>query len=100
MLSGLEIRHHDDGMRGEYFIVMPNGEKSRLTYVRAGPEHMVVNHTFVPVPYREQGVAERLVQRVVDDARAAGTKITPQCWFVADEFARHGGEWDDVLQHR
>jgi uncharacterized protein len=30
--------------------------------------------------------------------RAAVTKVTPTCWFVADEFARRSPDWDDVLK--
>lgn len=94
----LEIRFEETGNRGRYSVAMPNGEESRLTFVRVGADHIIADHTFVPVPYRGQGVAERMVERLIADARAAGTKITPTCWFVADEFARHGAEWADVLK--
>ncbi|BCH22566.1 GNAT family N-acetyltransferase [Mesorhizobium sp. L-8-3] len=83
---------------GRYFLFMPNGEESRLTFVKAASGHIIADHTFVPVPYRGDGVAEALVERLVADARAAGNKITPTCWFVADEFKRHSPAWDDVLK--
>lgn len=83
---------------GRYFMVMPNGEESRLTFVKAGPGHIIADHTFVPVPYRGDGIAEALVERLVTDARAAGNKITPTCWFVADEFKRNRPAWDDLLK--
>jgi predicted GNAT family acetyltransferase len=38
-----------------------------------------------------------MVERLVADARAQGVRITPACWFVADEFARHAPDWNDVL---
>lgn len=94
----LEIRFEETGNRGKYSIGMPNGQESKLTFVRVAADRIIADHTFVPPPYRGQGVAERLVERLVADARAAGTKITPTCWFVADEFARHGADWDDVLK--
>lgn len=83
---------------GRYFMTMPNGEESRLTFVKAGVGHIIADHTFVPVPYRGAGVAEALVERLVADARAAGNRVTPTCWFVADEFKRHHPAWDDVLK--
>ena len=52
----------------------------------------------MPVPYRGNGIAEAMVERLIADARKAALKITPTCWFVADEFARHHPDWDDVLQ--
>ena len=81
---------------GRYFMVMPNGEQARLTFVDAGPGHVIADHTFVPVPYRGDGVAEALVERLIADQRAQGNRITPTCWYVADEFARHAPDWDDV----
>lgn len=94
----LDIRFEESGNRGKYSILMPNGQESKLTFVRTGPDHVIADHTYVPPSYRGQGVAEHLVERLIADARAAGTRITPTCWFVADEFARHGPEWNDVLK--
>lgn len=81
---------------GRYFRTMPNGEDARLTFVRVSPTHWIADHTFVPVPYRGDGVAEAIVERLFSDARAAGAKITPTCWYVADEFTRLSPAWDDV----
>jgi predicted GNAT family acetyltransferase len=81
---------------GRYFITMPNGEEARLTFATADEGRIIANHTFVPVPYRGEGIAEAMVERLIADARAHGWTITPTCWFVADEFARHAPEWDDV----
>ncbi len=93
-----QIRFEETGNRGRYSIPMPNGQESKLTFVRLSPDHIIADHTFVPPPYRGQGVAERMVERLIADARRTGTKVTPTCWFVADEFARHSPEWDDVLK--
>ena len=85
----LDIQLEETAKGGRHFIVMPNGEQSQLTFVRAGDGHIIADHTFVPPPYRGRGVA---------DARAAGLTIAPLCWFVADEFKRHRPDWDDVLK--
>jgi predicted GNAT family acetyltransferase len=90
------IRFEQTANGARYFITMPNGEEARLTYVKAGAGHIVADHTFVPVPYRNNGVAEAMVARLIADARAGGLKITPTCWFVADEFQRHHPDWDDL----
>jgi uncharacterized protein len=92
------IRFEETAKGGRYFVVMPNGEEARLTYVKAGPGHIIADHTFVPVPYRGKGIAEAMVERLIADARKAALKIAPTCWFVADEFTRHHPVWDDVLQ--
>ena len=92
------IRFEVTAKGGRYFVVMPNGEEARLTYVRVGPGHIIADHTFVPVPYRGNGIAEAMVERLIGDARRDAVKITPTCWFVADEFKRHHPDWDDLLQ--
>ena len=92
------IRFEQTAKGARYSIAMPNGEEARLTYVKAGAGHIIADHTFVPVPYRSNGIAEAMVERLIADARAGGLKITPTCWFVADEFTRHHPDWDDVLQ--
>jgi predicted GNAT family acetyltransferase len=97
MKDALDICFEESSKGGRYFITMPNGELSRLTFVHVGEGHIIADHTFVPPPYRNQGVAEAMVERLIADARAGKLKITPTCWFVADEFARHRPEWDDVL---
>jgi predicted GNAT family acetyltransferase len=97
MAGNLDIRFEETAKGGRYFIVMPNGEHSRLTYAKAGPGHIIADSTFVPPPYRNNGVAEAMVERLIADARKSGWKITPTCWFVADEFARHRPDWDDLL---
>jgi predicted GNAT family acetyltransferase len=97
-LDDRPIRHEQDGARGKYSVEMPDGSESRLITMRAGPNHLIASSTFVPVPWRERGVAERMVERLIADARANGDKITPTCWFVADEFTRHSPEWDDLLK--
>lgn len=84
--------------RRRYFKVMPNGEEAKLTLVKSSPTRWIADHTFVPVPYRGDGTAEALVERLVADARREGARILPTCWYVADEFARHAPDWDDVRQ--
>lgn len=97
---GHDIAFEETATGGRYFMTMPNGEESRLTFVRAGAGRIIADHTFVPVPYRGDGIAEAMVERLVADARAQGLAIVPACWFVADEIARHAPEWDDVLERR
>ena len=64
MRDALVIRFEETAKGGRYIIVMPNGEQSRLTFVRAGEGHIIADHTFVPPPYRNQCVAESMVERL------------------------------------
>jgi predicted GNAT family acetyltransferase len=85
------------GPRGRYVLPMPDGEEAELTFVDSGPGHVIIDHSWVPPRHRGKGVALRLVEKAVADARAAGLKVTPLCRYVAAEFRRHP-QWSDVLR--
>lgn len=97
-VNGMEIdlRFEETEKGGRYVMTMPNGELSRISYVRAGTGTIIADSTFVPEPYRGDGVAEAMVERLMADARVRGLKVIPACWFVADEMTRRSPEWDDI----
>ena len=72
-----------------------DGAVAELTFSRASPTLIIVDHTEVPAAFRGQGVGEKLVARAVADARAAGAKIFPLCPFTAAQFRKHP-EYEDV----
>jgi predicted GNAT family acetyltransferase len=60
---------------------------------------LVALHTEVPPEFGGRGIASALVRRVLDDARAAGLKVTPRCPLFATHFKRHP-EDADLLSER
>jgi predicted GNAT family acetyltransferase len=57
---------------------------------------VIADHTYVPDALRGQGVADRLLQALLDDARAQGFTIVPLCPFVASQARRHP-EWASLF---
>jgi len=55
---------------------------------------IVALHTEVPPEFGGRGIASALVRRVLDDARAAGVKVTPRCPFFVTHFERHPEDAD------
>jgi predicted GNAT family acetyltransferase len=55
---------------------------------------IVALHTEVPPEFGGRGIASALVRRVLDDARAAGEKVTPRCPFFEAHFERHPEDAD------
>lgn len=53
-------------------------------------------HTLVPPAIGGRGVAARLVETLVADARAGNFLIAPDCSYVAAAFAKHP-EWAGLL---
>ena len=90
------ITHFDQGARGEYHAEIKGmSQIGRLTYRKDG-DVIVADHTLVPPEIGGRGVAARLVEALVADARANGWKIVPQCSYVEAAFRRHP-EWTDLL---
>ena len=95
MNEALEVEREDGATRGRYVIRLPGGAEAEMTYTRREAGTIVADHTFVPPQYRGQGIAEKLVDRVIADARGEGFRIVPLCSYVAAQFRRHP-EWADL----
>lgn len=52
-------------------------------------DRLVALHTEVLPEFEGRGIASQLVRRVLDDARASGTFITPRCPLFVRHFERH-----------
>ncbi len=79
-----EYRAHVDGSR----------HMGRLTWVKRGRAR-VAEHTIVPPEIGGRGIAGKLVEALIADARAGNFKVTPECSYVAAAFAKHP-EWADL----
>jgi len=67
-----------------------------MTFSRASPALIIIDHTGVPDALRGRGVGQALVLRAVEDARREGFRIIPLCPFARAQFERHA-DWRDVL---
>jgi len=94
-VEGVTITRHDEEGRGEYHAHVPGSDAiGRLTWVERGGAR-VADHTLVPPALEGRGVAARLVEAMVADARSEGFKIRPLCSYVVSAFRRHP-DWADV----
>lgn len=95
-IEGLEITHRDEGDRGEYRATVPDSDKvGRLTWKARGDDVRVADHTIVPPQIGGRGIAGKLVDALIADARERGFKIVPQCSYVAAKFDENP-EWSDL----
>lgn len=98
MSETVEITREDTGSKGRWVARVPGVEAAgEMTYSRAGPKLIIIDHTGVPDALRGKGIAGKLVERAVNDARAEGFKIIPLCPFAKAQLERHA-EWWDVLR--
>lgn len=90
-----DVEREDHGSSGRYVIRLPDDAEAELTYMRRADGTLVADHTYVPPRFRGNNIAEKLVQRLIEDARGDMTKILPLCSYVAAQFRRHP-EWADL----
>ncbi|QFT76217.1 GNAT family N-acetyltransferase [Erythrobacter sp. THAF29] len=92
----LTITHHVQGQGGIYTAELPGEDaKGTLEWEPREEGVRVATHTIVPPAIGGRGVAARLVDRLVADARRLGFKIMPQCSYVAAKFDENP-DWADL----
>jgi predicted GNAT family acetyltransferase len=69
---------------------------AEITFVPSGESQVTIDHTYVSDSLRGQGIAGKLVESVVQEAREKGYKIFPVCSYAKAVFDRKS-EYQDVL---
>jgi uncharacterized protein len=92
-MSGETITH--DAAKRRYSLVI-DGIEAYLTYERPAPDRMHVTHTIVPDKIGGRGLGKRLVTRAMEDAIAAGDKVSSSCWY-ATALIEKTPEWSALL---
>lgn len=77
----------DDESRQRYEIDV-DGQKAIADYRRRG-NRLTLTHTEVPRELEGQGVGSALVKGALDDARARGLEVVPECPFVSWYIQQH-----------
>lgn len=95
-MSHTDIQLQENETKGRYIYRADDGTEAYMTFSKVGESMIIIDHTEVPDAFRGQKIGLKLVERGVEDARAAGRKILPLCPFAAAQFRRHP-EWSDVL---
>lgn len=91
-MDDVEVRH--DAAASRYELVADGAVIGLIDY-RAGTDADVFTHTEVAPAHRGTGLAVVLVRAALDDVRARGRTVVPQCWYVAD-FLRDNPEYQDL----
>lgn len=92
----MEIQHFNDAKKGHFRAVDGDTEAGIMTYVWAGDDKFIIEHTVGNPEFK--GVGLKMLDRAVAYARAHGKKIIPLCPFAQKMFDRMP-EIRDVLSH-
>jgi len=91
----MDILSAETGSKGRYYTIV-EGHEAEVTYSRASPQLVIVDHTGVPDALRGKGVGQALAAYAVEAAREGGWKIMPLCPFFRAQALRHQ-DWHDVV---
>lgn len=80
-----DVRNNTDESRYETTV---EGEVAVAEYHREG-NRITFTHTIVPEKLEGRGIAGSIVKKALDDAKAEGLEVVPQCAYVKAYIKRH-----------
>ncbi|HRN78938.1 MAG TPA: GNAT family N-acetyltransferase [Ferruginibacter sp.] len=92
----MDILFKDDGAKGAFYVEEAGEELAKMTFVWAGAQKMIIDHTEVSERLGGKGVGKKMVHAAVERARAQGFRIMPLCPFAHSVFEKVP-EYRDVL---
>ena len=94
-MEELTISRHGTAAAGEYRAHAAGIEQTGVLEWTQADGVRSANSTRVPVELRGRGIAGKLVDALIADAREQGFRIKPECSYVEAAFANHP-EWADL----
>jgi uncharacterized protein len=89
-----------DNPASSRFELHVGGELAGLVMYRLSGDVIDLLHTEVDPAYQGAGLASRLAQSVLDDARRRHLTVLPTCPYIRSWLGKHPGYWDLVPQDR
>lgn len=87
----------DDKGHGAFYI-MDGEERIGEMVVGVSKENLTVYHTEVSPKAEGRGYAKKMLNAMVEHARANSLKVIPLCPYVHAQFKRHPQEYADVWE--
>lgn len=93
-MSGIHQQNDEKG--GSFYYEQDGNKLAEMTYIMAGENILIVDHTTVDGSLKGQGMGKQLQQQLVDFVRREQIKVIPLCPFAKATFEKTP-EWQDVL---
>lgn len=87
---------HDE-KRGRFFVAVNGQEEGKMTFVYAGPDTIIIDHTEVNPGNEGKNFGKKMFLKAIDFAREESLKIIPLCPFAKKMFDKMP-EVHDVLK--
>jgi predicted GNAT family acetyltransferase len=82
----MEIKQHNTEEQGLFKASENNIEAGMMTYIWAGTDRFIIDHTEVKPEFRGKNVGNKLVMAAVEFARKMNVNIIPLCPFAKSVF--------------
>ena len=92
----MNIQIKDDGKKGSFYVEEDGRIVAEMTFVWAGTQKFIIDHTEVDELLKGKSVGKHLVEYAVNLAREKQVKILPLCPFARSVFDKTP-EYADVL---
>lgn len=93
----MEIQIKDQDAKGFAMARKDNQRAGIMTYTKPASDYLIIDHTIVEPEFEGQGIAKKLLYKVVEMAREKNLKIEPECSFAVAMFKKLP-EIQDVLK--
>lgn len=90
------VQLHTTEKNGYFYIDLAGKREALMTFVFAGPDKIIIDHTEVHPGNEGKGLGKKMVAQAVEYARAQNIKIIPLCPFAKKVFDKTP-EFKDVL---
>lgn len=91
-----EVKLEIDGKKGYFHIDVDGKQEGKMTFVFAGDDKIIIDHTEVNPGNEGKGFGKKMVTKAVEWARENDMKIVPLCPFAKSVFDKVP-EYKDVL---
>ncbi len=91
-----EVKSEINDRKGFFHIDINGKTEGKMTFVFAGPDKIIIDHTEVNEGNNGKGYGKKMVAKAVEYAREKGIKIIPLCPFAKKVFDKTP-EFRDVL---
>ena len=91
-----EVQLNTNDKNGFFYIEVDGKQEAKMTFVFAGDDKIIIDHTEVNPGNEDKGISKKMVAKAVEYARKNGIKIIPLCPFAKNVFDKVP-EFRDVL---
>ena len=91
-----EVQLKINGEKGFFYIDVNGKHEAMMTFVFAGKDKIIIDHTEVNPVFNGKGFGKKMVEKAVNFAREEQIKIIPLCPFAKKVFDKTP-EFKDVL---